>query len=84
MARPMWTCPDCGRQFVIAKIRHSCIPRRGVDEILAGRPEGVVAAYHVFEAMVRELGPIQVEPLKSRIGFKARATFVGANTVNWR
>jgi hypothetical protein len=78
MDRPMWTCSDCGRQFVIAKVWHSWMPRRGVDEILAGRPEGVVAAYHVFEAMVRELGPIQVEPLKSGIGFKARATFAGA------
>jgi hypothetical protein len=49
-----------------------------VDEILAGRPDGVVAAYHAFEAIVHNLGPIQVEPLKSRIGFKARATFAGA------
>lgn len=74
----MWTCPACGRQFVTAKVWHSCMPRRGVDETLAGRPEGVVAAYHAFEAIVRDLGPIQVEPLKSRIGFKARATFAGA------
>jgi hypothetical protein len=29
--------------------------------------------------MVREVGPIKVEPLKSRIGFKARSTFAGAN-----
>jgi hypothetical protein len=54
------------------------MPRRGVEEILAGRPQGVVAAYYAFEAMVRELGPIEVEPLKSRIGFKVRATFAGA------
>ena len=74
----MWTCPDCGRQFVTAKVWHSCMPRRGVEEILAGRPQGVVAAYYAFEAMVRELGPIEVEPLKSRIGFKVRATFAGA------
>ena len=74
----MWTCPDCGRQFVTSKVWHSCMPRRGVEEILAGRPDGVVAAYHAFEAMVRDLGDVQIEPLKSRIGFKARATFAGA------
>jgi hypothetical protein len=50
-----------------------------VEEILAGRPDGVVGAYHAFEAMVRELGLVQVEPVKSRIGFKARAAFAGAN-----
>jgi hypothetical protein len=78
MDRPMWTCPDCGRQFVTAKVWHSCMRRRGVDEVLAGKSQRVVAAYHAFEAMVRDLGPVQVEPLKSRIGFKARATFAGA------
>jgi hypothetical protein len=54
------------------------MPRRGVDEILAGRSEHVVVAYHALEAIIRDLGPVEVEPLKSRIGFKARATFVGA------
>ncbi len=38
----------------------------------------MVDACRKFEAMVRELGPITVEPLKSRIGFKARATCAGA------
>jgi len=74
----MWTCPDCARQFVTAKVWHSCIPRRAVDEILAGKAPGVVAAYHALEAMLRELGPVQVEPLKSRIGLKAGSTFVSA------
>jgi len=74
----MWPCPNCGRQFVTANVWHSCMSRRSVEEVLDGRPEGVVAAYHAFEAMVRELGPIQVEPLKSRIAFKARTTFAGA------
>ncbi|MGZ8475738.1 MAG: DUF5655 domain-containing protein [Candidatus Limnocylindria bacterium] len=78
MDRPMWTCPDCGRQFITAKVWHSCMPRRSVDEVLAGKPPGVVAAYHRLEAMIRELGSVQVEPLKSRIGFKAGSTFTGA------
>lgn len=74
----MWTCPDCGCQFHNANKAHSCMARRGVDDHLAGKPRGVVDAYRAFEAMVRELGPITVEPLKSRIGFKARSTFAGA------
>lgn len=78
MDRPMWTCPDCGRKFHNPNGWHSCMSRIGVDEHLAGKSQGVVDAYRALEAMVRELGPITVEPLKSRIGFKARSTFAGA------
>lgn len=74
----MWTCPDCGRQFHNSNNAHSCIPRTGVEDHLAGKSQGVADAYRTFEAMVRELGPITVEPLKSRIGFKARSTIAGA------
>jgi Domain of unknown function (DUF5655) len=74
----MWTCPDCGRQFHNANNAHSCMARIGVEEHLAGKPAGVAEAYRRFEALVREIGPITVEPLKSRIAFKARTTFASA------
>ena len=74
----MWTCPGCGRQFHSPNASHSCVSGAAVDLHLAGKPPGVVDAYRRFEAMVRELGPVTVEPLKSRIGFKARTTFSGA------
>jgi len=74
----MWTCPHCGRQFNSPNASHSCFSGAEVDLHLAGKPPGVVDAYRRFEAMVRELGPVTVEPLKSRIGFKARTTFSGA------
>lgn len=82
MDRPMWTCPNCGRQFHNINNAHSCMARIGVEEHLAGRPVGVAEAYRRFEAMVREIGPITVEPLKSRIAFKARTTFAGATFTN--
>jgi len=75
----MWICPDCGRQFHIPNSWHSCTSGRKVEHHLAGKSPKVVDAYHKFEAMVREIGPIKVEPLKSRIGFKARSTFAGAS-----
>lgn len=78
MQRPMWTCPECGREFHNANAQHSCMLRASVDEQLTGRSAGVVEAYRKLEAMVRELGPITVEPLKSRIAFRARTTFAGA------
>jgi hypothetical protein len=78
MDRPMWTCPDCGRQFHNVNNAHSCMARIGVEEHLAGKPPAVAEAYRRLEAMVREIGPITVEPLKSRIAFKARTTFAGA------
>lgn len=74
----MWSCPDCGRQFHNANNAHSCMARIGVEEHPAGKPAGVAEAYRRFEAMVREIGPVTVEPLKSRIAFKARTTFAGA------
>ena len=74
----MWTCPNCGRQFHSPNASHSCFSGAEVDLHLAGKPPGVVDAYRRFEAIVRELGPVTVEPLKSRIGFKARTTFSGA------
>ena len=74
----MWTCPKCGRQFLNPNGWHSCIQRGGVEGHLAGKPDGVAEAYRKVEAMVREIGPVEVESLKSRIGFKARATFGGA------
>lgn len=78
MDRPMWTCPDCSRLFHNVNNAHSCMARIGVEEHLAGKPAGVAEAYRRFEAMLREIGPITVEPLKSRIAFKARTTFAGA------
>lgn len=74
----MWTCPACGRQFNSTNASHSCVSGAAVELHLANKPPGVVDAYRRFEAMVRELGPVTVEPLKSRIGFKARTTFGGA------
>ena len=74
----MWTCPKCGRQFLNPNGWHSCIAGRGIEDHLAGKPEGVAEAYRRFEEMVLALGPIEVEPLKSRIAFKARTTFAGA------
>jgi hypothetical protein len=78
MERPMWTCPDCSRQFHNVNNAHSCIACIGVEDHLVDKPPGVSEAYRRFEAMVREIGPITVEPLKSRIAFKARTTFAGA------
>jgi hypothetical protein len=78
MHRPMWTCPNCGRQFLNAKGWHSCIPSQQVEEVLAGKPPGVADAYRKLEAMANDIGSIKVEALKSRIAFKARTSFAGA------
>lgn len=78
MAREMWTCPDCGRRFHNPHGWHSCVDGRGVEDHLAGKPSGVVDAYRRFEGMIRQVGPMTVEPLKSRIAFKGRTTSAGA------
>ena len=36
MAR--WTCPECGREFAVARQGHFCAPGVPVDDVFAGRP----------------------------------------------
>jgi Domain of unknown function (DUF5655) len=41
-------------------------------------PEPVADLYRRFERLVRSLGPVELAPVKTRIGFKARVTFAAA------
>ena len=35
MARPLWTCPRCGRTFANTKQTHTCAPPGDLDAFLA-------------------------------------------------
>jgi hypothetical protein len=74
--RPLWYCPKCGRPFVTENIWHSCVVV-SVEEHLARVPTEIGDIYRGFEAMVRDIGPIIVAPVKTRIAFIGRMRFGG-------
>lgn len=74
----MWTCPRCGRRFANRNQWHSC-GRTSERQHLRGASPEVAAIYRRFAAMVRRCGPVTVEALTTRIGFKARTTFAAVS-----
>jgi hypothetical protein len=80
-SRPLWTCPKCGRQFVNTNMPHSC-GRYSVAKFLAGKSEHAISLFEGFSALVRECGPLQVAPAKTRIGFQVRMIFAAVNKLS--
>jgi hypothetical protein len=70
----MWTCPRCGRSFANRNQTHACGTWTLDDHVRAATPE-VAALIRGFVSLVEELGPVELAPTKTRIGFKARMTF---------
>jgi hypothetical protein len=77
--RPLWTCPKCGKQFVTRNIWHSCTHYELEDHFI-GKDPLVRELFDYYLGLVRQLGPITVEPRKSGIAFLARVRFAGAVT----
>lgn len=76
-ARPLWTCPRCGNQFVTANMVHSC-RRHTLQEPFAGKPAAIRKLFERFRAMVEACGPVRVLPYHDRVGFMVRVRFAAA------
>ena len=72
--RPLWRCPECGREFANKNQWHSC-GKWTVEEHFEGKSPEVVSIYAKFVDKVKECGPVMVVPTKTRIGFQVRMTF---------
>jgi Domain of unknown function (DUF5655) len=81
--RPLWTCPKCHRQFINANMPHSC-GRYSVRSFLTGKSRHAVSLYEHFSALVRDCGPVQIAPAKTRIGFQVRMIFAAVNKLSER
>jgi hypothetical protein len=75
--KPLWTCPDCGHQFVTRNIWHSCA-NFPLEKHFEGTGPEVIALYHHYLALVKQFGPVTVEPKKTGISFLVRVRFAGA------
>jgi hypothetical protein len=81
--KPLWTCPRCRRQFAHRNQAHSC-GSFTVEQLLEGKPPGIVELYDRLFDLVRRCGQVVVAPTKTRILFKVRTVFATvAVTKNW-
>ena len=71
---PLWKCEGCGRTFANANQTHFC----GLSDLehhFDGRAPIVRELFNHFVRCVREYGPAQVLPEKTRIAFHVRMSF---------
>lgn len=84
MARPSrtsWKCPRCGAKLVSKNLSHSCV-KTTVRAFYAGKPAAGVAFAKAFVAAVREVGPITLHPVKTRIALMVDVRFAAINRIN--
>jgi Domain of unknown function (DUF5655) len=73
--RPLWACPRCGRTFANRNQTHTCAPPGDLDRHFAHAAPGVRATFDRVLAVVRQLGPVEVLPEKTRIALHVRMSF---------
>ena len=74
--RPLWTCLNCGNEFVNKNQYHSC-KRYTLDELFAGKPESIRRLFDRFREMVEACGTVKVLPYRNKVGFMVRVRFAG-------
>jgi hypothetical protein len=79
-AKPPWTCPKCGQQFVNTNQWHSC-SRATVDQWKARMSPRALAIFNRFEQLVAANGEYSIAPAKTRIAFLAKVRFGGIRWV---
>ena len=70
----MWTCPDCGQEFIHSRQWHSC-NERTVEYFLSGKSEHTISLFNHFIGEYRKLGVFKLHPARTRIAFAARIRF---------
>lgn len=84
-ARPLWSCPRCGRTFVTRNVEHTCATRT-VAEHLRGKPADVQRLYQQVEKLARAAsrGKMQVVATKTMVTFRGRVGFVWVRVLRER
>jgi len=71
----MWTCQKCGRTFANRNQVHTCGALGDLERHFARTVPGVRDTFERVLEAVRELGPFEVLPEKTRIALHARMSF---------
>ncbi|MGZ5398192.1 MAG: DUF5655 domain-containing protein [Mycobacterium sp.] len=71
--RPLWSCPNCGRQFVTANVWHSCYVG-SVEDFFAEHGH-LRPLFDAYVAFVETIGPFTAEVVRTRISFVTRTRF---------
>jgi hypothetical protein len=71
----LWSCPSCGRTFANRNQTHTCRPLGDLDAHFAGKDHAVRETFDRILAVVRNLGPVEVLPEKTRIALHVRMSF---------
>jgi hypothetical protein len=72
MAREIWSCPHCQRQFTHPNQSHACGFFTAANHLANANPE-VVALYDQFVVLVKNCGDVIIEATKTSIVFKTPA-----------
>jgi hypothetical protein len=71
---PLWRCERCGREFANRNQSHAC-GRHDLDHHFTGKPAKIRELFEAVLAAIREIGPVEVLPEKTRIAFHVRMSF---------
>lgn len=71
---PLWRCERCGRSFANREQVHAC-GRHDLEHHFAGKPPEIRALFDAVVAAIRDIGPVEVVPEKTRIAFHVRMSF---------
>jgi hypothetical protein len=72
--KPLWTCPACARTFANANQSHAC-GRHPLEAHFIGKPQHIRQLFDAFVGRLREIGPFEILPQKTRIAFHVRMSF---------
>jgi hypothetical protein len=67
----MWTCPNCGQEFVKANQQHSCNDTM-LDDFLSNKSELTVSLFWHFARSFQKIGKVTIHPTKSMIAFASK------------
>jgi hypothetical protein len=79
LSKELWTCPECGHQFVNANTYHSC-GNFELEGHFDGKDDHVRELFETLVDLVEGFGPVKVYAQKTRIVFQVRTRFASIVT----
>jgi hypothetical protein len=71
---PLWRCDRCGREFANRNQSHAC-GRHDLEHHFAGKSAQIRSLFDAVVSAIREIGPVEILPEKTRIAFHVRMSF---------